>query len=105
MTTSTAGKVRTLEEAAALVADGAQLGTVGSLDIAPIAFFKELIRQGRRDLHLVLVPSGGFSADLLIGAGVARYAEGGAVALGEAGTAPNFRRATQSGALAPLDST
>jgi glutaconate CoA-transferase subunit A len=94
-----------LSKAAAMIPDGAQLGTTGSLETAPIAFFKELIRQGRHDLHLVLVPSGGFSADLLIGAGAVRHAEGGAVALGEAGTAPNFRRAMQGGELAPMDST
>ena len=100
-----ADKVLSLSEAARLIPDGATLGTVGAIDCAPIALFKELIRQQRTGLHTVHVPSGGWAADLLIGGGVTSTVETGAVAQGEAGTAPNFRRAAQGGEIHSLDST
>lgn len=100
-----ADKVVSLSEAAALIPDGVTLGTVGGVDCAPVALFKELIRQRRTGLHAIHVPSGGWAADLLIGGGVTATVETGAVAQGEAGTAPNFRRAAQSGEIHALDST
>jgi glutaconate CoA-transferase subunit A len=100
-----ADKVVSLSEATALIPDGATLGTVGAVDCAPIALFKELIRQQRSGLHAIHVPSGGWAADLLIGGGVTATVETGAVAQGEAGTAPNFRRAAQGGEIHALDST
>ncbi|HJM76263.1 MAG TPA: CoA transferase [Dehalococcoidia bacterium] len=100
-----ADKVVSLSEAARLISDGATLGTVGAVDCAPVTLFKELIRQQRTGLHAIHVPSGGWAADLLIGGGVTATVETGAVTQGEAGSAPNFRRATQGGEIHALDST
>ncbi len=93
-----------LVEAAALVPDGATVALAGNLDMSPLALVWELVRQGRRGLRLVLVPSGGLAADLLIGAGVAESAEFGSVHLGEYGVAPAFKRLVEAGKFRPLDS-
>ncbi len=93
-----------LAEAAGLVPDGATVALAGNVDMSPLALVRELIRQGRRDLRLVLVPGGGLAADLLIGAGVAVSAEFGSLHLGEYGIAPAFKRLVEAGRFRPLDS-
>ncbi len=93
-----------LAEAARLVADGATVALAGNVDMSPIGLVRELIRQGRRGLRLVLVPSGGLAADLLIGAGAAASAEFGSLHLGEYGVAPAFKRLVEAGRFRPLDS-
>jgi len=60
-----------LAGAAALVQDGHLAALGGGTRNAPMALIRELIRQGRRDLSLITVPTGGWNVDLLIGAGVA----------------------------------
>jgi len=76
----------------------------GNVDMSPLALVRELIRQGRRGLRLVLVPSGGLGADLLIGAGAVETAEFGSLHLGEYGVAPAFKRLAEGGRFPPLDS-
>jgi glutaconate CoA-transferase subunit A len=66
---------------------------------------RELIRQGRRALDLVGVPTGDIAIELLIAAGCARSLHSSGVDLGELGQAPAFARAVESGALAVTDST
>ncbi len=100
-----ADKVVTLSEAAAMVPDGALVASTPPFHGAPVEFFKELIRQGRRELHMIHATTGGWAADLLVGAGVTKYAEGGALAMGDEGASPNFRRMVQAGEIKPLDST
>ncbi len=85
--------------AAALVQDGDQVAYVGYMKMEPVAFFHELLRQGRRDLRLVLAPSSGFVADLLIGAGALRDLEFSSLSFMEYGFAPNFRRHAEAGRL------
>lgn len=94
-----AGAVRTLADAAALVRDGDQIVYVGYMKMEPVAFFHELLRQGRRDLRLVLAPSSGFVADLMIGAGAVADVEFSSLSLQEYGFAPNFRRRAEAGTL------
>ncbi len=93
-----------LSDAAALVPDGAVVALAGNVDMSPLALVRELIRQGRRGLRLVLVPSGGLAADLLVGAGAAETAEFGSLHLGEYGVAPAFKRLAEGGRFRPLDS-
>lgn len=88
-----------LPEAAALVRDGERVTYVGYMKMEPVAFFQELLRQGRRDLHLVLAPSSGFVADLLIGAGALADVEFSSLSFMEYGFAPNFRRRAEAGTL------
>jgi glutaconate CoA-transferase subunit A len=94
------GALATLAEAARLVHDGDQVVYVGYMTVEPVAFFHELLRQGRRDLRLVLAPSSGFVADLMIGAGALRDVEFSSLSFMEYGFAPNFRRRAEAGALA-----
>lgn len=99
-------KLRSLEEAAALVQDGALIGlTTSTLDNAPMAFLRELIRQKCKQLRLVTLTGGGLNADLLIGAGVVAEYETCSCALGPYGPAPNFQRAIRIGLIKMKDST
>lgn len=92
--------VRSMPEAARLVRDGDQVVYVGYMKLEPVAFFHELLRQGRRGLRLVLAPSSGFVADLMIGAGALADVEFSSLSFMEYGFAPNFRRRAEAGLLA-----
>ena len=91
-----------LAEAAALVPDGASVA-IGRPPA--LALIRELIRLGRRDLHLVGVPTGDIGVELLVAAGCARSLESSGVDLGEHGQAPAFARAVEDGRLDVFDST
>ncbi len=98
-------QLRSAQEAIAGVADGAHIVMAGGNDMAPMALVRELVRQGKRDLRLVLAPAGGLNVDLLIGAGAVASIELSSVNLGEFGFAPQFRRAAEKGSLDIKDST
>ncbi|HXG21242.1 MAG TPA: hypothetical protein VNN62_19460 [Methylomirabilota bacterium] len=99
-------KLMSLEEAATVVNDGALIGlTTSTLDNAPMAFLRALIRRGVKDLRLVTLTGGGLNADLLIGAGVVAEYETCSCALGPYGAAPNFQRALRTGLLKMKDTT
>ncbi len=99
-------KLMSLEEAATVVNDGALIGlTTSTLDNAPMAFLRALIRRGVKDLRLVTLTGGGLNADLLIGAGVVAEYETCSCALGPYGAAPNFQRALRTGLLEMKDTT
>lgn len=91
-----------LAEAASRIPDGA---VVGIGHPGPPALVRELVRQGRRGLHLVTVPTGGRAAELLIQAGCVAVIETSAVDLGEDGQAPAFGKALVEGAIEVLDWT
>jgi len=57
-----------LERAACLVGDDSLLAMGGNMRMEPMAFIRELVRQGRKGLRLVTVPGGGIGVDMLIGA-------------------------------------
>ena len=57
---------------------------------------RRLIARGIRDLHLVGAPTGGFQADMLIGAGCVATLEVAAVTLGEYGPPGRFAAAVKS---------
>lgn len=93
MTRSPESKLTTLAAAAALVGDGGRLGFGGQPALArkPMAFARELIRQGRRGLR-VFNQIGGLEVDLMIGAGAVASTNCCYVGLGELGPGPNFQR-------------
>jgi glutaconate CoA-transferase subunit A len=92
-------KVVSLGEAVALIPSEAVvcLGGAG-LRRNPMAMTFEMVRQGRRDLHL-MAPAAALAADVLVGAGVVRRLETVYTGLYEYGLAPNVRRAAESGQL------
>jgi glutaconate CoA-transferase subunit A len=89
----------TLAEAAAAIPSGAKIAVGGAMMMSPMAFVREMIRQEKRDIDLVVVPVGGINADMLIGAGCVRSVEFPQISLGEYGMAPNFRRAVETGKI------
>jgi len=91
-----------LAAAAALVPDGASVG-IGRP--AALGLIHELIRQGRRDLHLVASPTGMLGMELPVAAGCASVVESSGVDLGEWGQAPAFADAVESGRLRVRDWT
>jgi glutaconate CoA-transferase, subunit A len=95
----------TLKALAAMVPDGAQIALPPDDSLSSGALIRELIRRGVRSLRLVGVPTSGYGADLLIGAGCVASIETAAVTLGEAGAGPCFAAAVAAGTLRVLDST
>lgn len=88
-------KVTAIAEAARLVADGARIAIGGfAIYQRPMAFVRELIRQGRRNLTIVGVTNS-IDADMLIGAGSVSRIETSYVGLEKYGLARNFRRACE----------
>lgn len=87
-----------LAEAAAIVLDGMTVAIGGGLSWRePMALLRELIRQGRRDLH-VIGTAHGVDVDLLCGAGAVSVIEESYVGFEQDfGMAPNYRRACQEG--------
>lgn len=72
------GKIKkiTLKEAASVINDGDLLAFSGfTIWRRPVALCYEIIRQGKKDLHLFEV-QGGFHSDMLIGAGCVKIWEG-----------------------------
>jgi len=92
-----ASKVRSLDEAAELVPDGATLAIGGlSLNSAPMAFVRALVRRKVRDLTLVAIVAG-MPVEWLVAAGCVRTVVSGLVSLEGFGLAPRFRQAVQAG--------
>ncbi|MBI3247260.1 MAG: hypothetical protein HYZ50_12220 [Deltaproteobacteria bacterium] len=99
-------KLTSLAEAAAVVTDGALLGlTSSTLDNAPMAFLRALLRRGVKKLRLVTLTGGGLNADLLIGAEALAEYETCSCVLGPYGAAPNFQRALRAGLIKMKDTT
>ncbi len=88
-----------LAGAAALVQDGDLVALGGHIRQAPMALIRELLRQGRRDLGLVTVPTGGLNVDLAIAGGAVSRLHFAQVSLEEYGLAPHFRRGVEEGRL------
>lgn len=97
------GALTGMRDAAALVHDGDRVVYVGYMKLEPVAFFHELLRQGRRGLRLVLAPSSGYVADLMIGADALADVEFSSLSFMEYGFAPNFRRRAEAGRLRYLE--
>lgn len=99
-------KLVSLEEATEAVGTGSLLGLTGTtLDNAPMAFLRELVRRGAKNLRVATMTGGGLDVDLLIGAGSVAEYETCACSLGDYGQAPNFQRALRNGLIKLKDST
>jgi len=92
-------KVVPLEELGELVRDGETVALGGSWYANhPMAAVRQLIRDGRKDLHAMTIV-GSVDVDLLAGAGVIGHLSFSMVTLEAFGLAPNVRRGIESGAL------
>jgi glutaconate CoA-transferase subunit A len=93
-------KLVSLQEAAGHVADGDVVALGGALSYRePMALVRELVRAGRRDLHLI-GSAHGVDVDLLVGAGTVGVLEESYVGYEQDfGLAPAYRRAAESGTL------
>ena len=92
-----------LEKAAGLVKYDSLLALGGNMRMEPMAFIRELVRQGRKGLRLVTVPGGGIGVDMLIGADGVESIETPQIVLDEFGQAPNFREYVQEGKIKVFD--
>jgi glutaconate CoA-transferase subunit A len=92
-------KVITLAEAAARVPDGAHLTISGfAHSLAPLAFVRELIRQGKGNFELTSMGDC-WAVDMLAGAGRVRWARLSNYMFEGFGRCPNFSRAVETGAM------
>lgn len=89
-----------LDAAASRVGDGALIALGGGLSARlPMALVRELIRQGRRDLHVV-GSAHSIDVDLLVAAGALGVCEESYVGFEQdLGLAPAFRAAAEAGAV------
>ncbi|MCL4766717.1 MAG: CoA synthetase [Hyphomicrobiaceae bacterium] len=94
-----------LEELARRIPDAASLAIPPDYSGCAMQAVKALIRRRCRNLHLIGVPSGGFQADWLIGAGCVASVEAAAMTLGEHGLPPRFAAAIRRGRIAMKDAT
>jgi glutaconate CoA-transferase subunit A len=93
-------KVVSLPELVSRIEDGASIVLGGSsLSRKPMAAVRELVRQGRRNLHLIC-DIGGPEVDLLVGAGAVQRLTYAFVGFEILGLAPHFRSARQQGTIA-----
>ncbi len=92
----------TLPDAIGAIPDGA---TLALTKFNPMEAVREIIRQRRRNLHLVGVPTAGFGVDLLVAAGCVRSVESGAFVLGNHGAARNYLRAIGAGEITLKESS
>jgi len=96
-------KVMGLREAVALIKDGDTVAIGGhTLRRHPMALIHEMVRQGRRGLHLQGW-NNGIDMDLLIGAGCAASVETSYIGMSAFGLAQNFRRACERDALKVIE--
>jgi glutaconate CoA-transferase, subunit A len=96
-------KVMGLRDAVALIKDGDTLAIGGhTLRRHPMALIHEIIRQGRRGLHLQGW-NNGIDMDMLIGAGCAASVETSYLGISAYGLALNFRRACERDGLQVLE--
>ncbi|HWG61239.1 MAG TPA: CoA-transferase [Streptosporangiaceae bacterium] len=98
-------KRATLADAAALVSDGATVALGGGLSARlPMALVREMIRQDRRDLHLI-GSAHSIDVDLLVAAGAVRRCEESYVGFEQdLGLAPAYRRAAEEGTIEVAES-
>ena len=99
-------KVKSLQQAAACVPNGARLVMSANLHRPPMAFLRELVRRKVRDLRVIGVVGGDLNIDFLVGAGTVAVVDTCSVTMGEfARTGPNFARYVTGGRVRALDNT
>lgn len=101
----TAPITATLADLVARIADGVKLIVPADYSGVAMQATLEMVRQQRRNLHLVCLPTTGLQGDVLIGAGCVDVIETSAVTLGEFGSAPRFSEAVRTGTIRLRDAT
>jgi glutaconate CoA-transferase, subunit A len=98
-------KRASLADTVALVSDGAIVALGGGLCARlPMAMVRELVRQGRRGLHLV-GSAHSIDVDMLVGSGAVRRIEESYVGFEQdLGLAPAYRRAAEEGSVEVAES-
>jgi len=92
-------KVSTLEQAISLVGDGEIVALQNmATEAAPMALVREMIRQEKRHLGLVVLV-GGIAVDWLAAAGVIDRLIGAAVTMEQFGLCQQYRRAVEEGRI------
>ena len=90
-------KVKSLEEAFAVVKDGISLSMTSThFNSVPMAAMRQVVRQRVRNLTIIPTPSSGIAIDLLIAGGCVGTVFASYVGLEFIGLAPNFRRAVEA---------
>jgi acyl CoA:acetate/3-ketoacid CoA transferase alpha subunit len=99
-------KLKSLQDAAASVKNGAHIVMSANLHRPPMAFLRELVRRKVRDLRVIGVVGGDLNIDFLVGAGAVSVVDTCSVTMGEfARTGPNFARYVTSARVRSLDNT
>lgn len=96
-------KLMTAYEASLLVENGCHLGVGAGMAMNPMPVAREVIKRGVKGLTLTPVVTGGYIADLLIGAGCVDTVQFPQIVMDEYGLAPNFRRKAERGELKLLE--
>lgn len=94
-----------IDEMTALIKDGAKICIPADYAGVSMAATRSMIRKSVRGLHVVCVPTSGFQAELMIGAGLVDTLETSAVTMGEYGPAPRFTEAVREKRLRLIDAT
>jgi glutaconate CoA-transferase subunit A len=101
--TTASSKLISLDDAVALVPDGARLALGGfAVYQKPMAFVRALARARRNNLTIVGTANS-YDVDLLAGAGCLKTVETSYVGLEKHGLARNYRRYVEAGALQVVD--
>jgi len=96
-------KVKTAAEAAQMITSGMHVGVGSGMEMNPMPVIREVIKNETRDLTLTSVLTGGYVADLLIGAGCVSTVQFPQIVMDELGLAPHFRKKAQEGAIQLLE--
>ncbi|MHA2295736.1 MAG: CoA-transferase [Candidatus Hodarchaeales archaeon] len=97
-------KISSLEKAVEWITNGDTLALGGfMMHNHPMALVREIIRQEKRNLSLIISPSAGIAADLLIGAGCVAEIRSTYVGFDHLGLAPSFRYSIQEGLLKVIE--
>ena len=89
-----------IEQAVESIPDGATVALGGlSMNSAPMAYVREIVRQEKRDLTVVAIVAG-MSVDWLIAGGCVKKVVSGLVSFEGLGLAPTFRMGVQTGTVA-----
>lgn len=94
--------IQPLSTAIALVKDGDRIA-ISKLN--PAGALLALVAAGRRNLHVIGVPTAGYGADILAAAGAMARIEAGALVIGNHGTAQNVQRGIEAGEIVLIDSS
>ncbi|HDP25212.1 MAG TPA: hypothetical protein ENN34_07185 [Deltaproteobacteria bacterium] len=92
-------KVVSAAQAAELIESGMHLGVGSGMDMNPMPVVREIIKNRTSNLTLTSVLTGGYVADLLIGAGCVTSVQFPQIVMDEFGLAPQFRNYTEAGKL------